>query len=395
MIDFSYTLSKLLPIVPHFFWSIALGVILTPIVNKIAYKYKALDIKSDSPIRVAKYDSEKNVIPRLGGLAVSVVFLLMIFLIYGFNAFTILMGLSVLILTVAGFLDDIYDLPAWLQFLLQFLAVALIVIVAGVRIESIDIINLTLDFSAWEYFFNHFGILYRFVFPADIITILWILVIINAMNWVAGIDALEEMMSIVAGITLSLIAIKLNRLEFVPMILVFTGALSGFTVFNLPPAKIYSGTIGNILYGFLLSVFAIEIDGKMTTSILLLAIPLVDFVWVLIGRLVSHRQYNPIKLMSISGKHHLHHRLQEMGFSNWRVLIFELSLFLVFASFAYLTAGFNISVVAGLLAFAILVILFAYLNFKNKTKAVKMKESKIEIQRLSEIKQTPDREYRY
>lgn len=395
MIDFAYTISKLLPVLPHFLISALLALLATPIISKYAFKFKALDIKAANPTRIVNMEVYENLIPRLGGLSVALVFSGLALYVYGFNSFTMVLVASVAILTVAGFLDDVYDLKPWQQFLLQFLAVVVIVVVGGVRIEDVHIGNFVLDFVGYEHFFSTLGILYKFVFPADIITILWIMIIINAMNWVAGIDALEECMSIIAGITLTLIAIKLGRLEFVPLIAIYTGALTGFTVFNLPPAKIYGGTIGNILFGFLLAVFAIKIDGKMTTSILLLAIPVVDFVWVLLGRLMKYKVYNPLKLMSINGKHHLHHRLIEMGFSNWKVLYFELSLFLIFASLAYLAAGFEIAVVAGIFAFAIIIILFAYLNVKNKARANEVIQRRVNIKKETEVKKTPDREYAY
>lgn len=395
MIDLSFTISRLLPVLPHLLISFISVLILTPVISRIAYKLKALDLKVVSGIRTSNFENVENLIPRLGGLGVSLVFTILMFLVYGFNSFTILLGISILILTVAGLLDDIYDLPAWMQFCFQLIAVALIVIVGGVRIENIQIANFSLNFIGIEYFFNVFEILFKVVFPADIITIFWIMIIINAMNWVAGIDALEELMSIIAGFTLVFIAIKLNKLEFIPLIAIYTGSLMGFTIFNLPPAKVYSGTIGNIIYGFLLSVLAIKIDGKMTTSILLLAIPLVDFIWVLLGRLVKYKVYNPVKLMSISGNHHLHHRLGEMNFSTWQILAIELSLFLMFASLAYFSAGFDIAVVAGIFSFATLVVLFGLLSYKSKRKNNIRTEKISEIKRETEIKQTPDREYRY
>lgn len=395
MIDWGYTISKLLPVLAHFSVALVLTAILTPVVSKLAFKYKALDIKLINGIRPSSLDNMDNLIPRLGGLGVAIVFTLLMYLVYGFNPFTLILGISVSILTLGGFLDDIYDLPAWAQFVFQFIAVLLIVVIGGVRIETIHIASLNIDFVWTEYFMNAFGTLFKIVLPADLITIFWIMIIINAMNWVAGIDALEELMSVIAALTLTFIAIKLNRLEFIPLIIIFAGSLSGFTLFNLPPAKIYSGTIGNIIYGFILAVMAIKIDGKMTTSILLLAIPVVDFIWVLLGRLVHYKEYNPIKLMSISGNHHLHHRLKELNFSTWQVLGFELSLFLIFAAIAYMSAGFDIAVVAGILAFASLLILFGYLSFRSKQLTRNMNEKPVEIKRETEIKQTPDREYRY
>ncbi len=109
MIDLGFTFSRLLPVLPHLLISLISVVILTPLISKLAFKYKALDLKVVSGVRTSNFENIENLIPRLGGLGVSIVFTVIMYLVYGFNFFTILLGISIGILTIAGFLDDIYD----------------------------------------------------------------------------------------------------------------------------------------------------------------------------------------------------------------------------------------------------------------------------------------------
>jgi UDP-N-acetylmuramyl pentapeptide phosphotransferase/UDP-N-acetylglucosamine-1-phosphate transferase len=266
-----------------------------------------------------------------------------------------------------------------------------VIILAGVRITGVSLFgNDIIQLDIWNYDFNFLGQLLTFSFPADLITLLWFLVIINAMNWVAGIDALEETMAWVAGLTLMFLAIKFGKTDMLELTSIFTGATIGFWFFNFPPARIFGGTVANTMLGYLLAIFAIKIDGKYTTAILLLALPLVDFLWVLIWRVVKFRQFNPLKLMSISGNHHLHHRLMEIGYSKKQTLLLEGSLFGVFAIAAYYFAGFDILAVAGVASFGLLFILFSVITIVYKRRQNRAPVAQEEVVKEEEKPDEPD-----
>lgn len=402
MFDFNYTIKELLGILPLFIVSWGIVMLITPTVGVLAKRINAIDFTSITRRRLDKGTEAKtyeHAIPRLGGLAIVVTFLAMMYYSQGFNTLTIGVGTGLSILLIVGLIDDIKNLPGSVQFLFQVIAVLSLILI-GVRIEQIDILGEIIRFDFAKFDVGILGFFFQFVFPADIITIIWFLVIINAMNWVSGIDGLEEAMAVIAGFTLMLLAIKFGNSEMLALSSIFTGSVLGFALFNYPPAHIFNGTIGNTALGYLLALLAIKIDGKMTTSLLLLALPLVDFIWVLFGRVIRYREFNPLKLMSISGKHHLHHRLMELGYSNKQVLYLEIFLFSFFAVAAYYLAGFNKFAVVGLASFSLLGFLFAILKIKRvkryskgNTKADKKKKG--EIRASQEPVQPPDKAYAY
>lgn len=400
MFDFIFTIQKLFDVAQVFGVAFVISFLLTPFIGKIAKMLKAVDMpalkrRRDDPTIATRIHNQAT--PRLGGLAVYIPFMILMFMTQGFTNLTIGIGIGLTILTLGGVIDDIKDLPGYVQILFQFAAVFCLILV-GVRILDISVMGIYLNFDSFRYTFELFGFSPLFVFPADIITIFWFLVIINAMNWVSGIDALEETMSVIAGFTLMLLSIKFGNDQIFLLSTIFTGSILGFTFFNFPPAFIFSGTVGNALMGYLLALLAIKIDGKMTTSILLLALPLVDFIWVLMYRLYKFKQFNPLKLMSISGKHHLHHRLMRIGYTSKQVLLIEVSIFCIFAIFAYYLAGFNIFAIAMLGSIVFFFLLFSLLLVHRKNLEKKEKEGKVVLKGKrngDKIEKSPEELYAY
>ncbi len=406
MLDFLYFFEKLLLVFPILVVGFGIAFFLTPWIKILAFNVGALDMPSFKRRRTDPTLDQrlhKVVVPRLGGLVIVLTFLVLMFIFGEFNSLTIGLGLGLLILTFGGFIDDVWEISGKCQFLFQLFAV-LCIVIAGVRIDSIGILGVGLDFSLYSFEFGILDYLFSFVFPADIITIFWFLVIMNAMNWVGGIDFLEEAMGLVAGFTIMLLAIKFGNDSILLLASIFTSAVLGFSVFNFPPAKIYNGNIGDIAIGYFLGIFAIELDGKMTTSILLLALPIVDFVWVLFYRVIKFKELNPLNLMTISGRHHLHHRLLDLGMSKNQVLFAELSIFSIFAVFAYYLAGFNILFIALILVFSVCCLFFAYIQYrKSQVEKIAMNAAIIEskkggkkkVVKKQEIRKDPESVYAY
>ncbi len=398
-IDINYTISQLIQVMPGFWGAFLFALILTPLIAKLAKKIGAIDLPAIDRKRTERGLETRihtKPLPRLGGLAIVIPFLILMFYLLGFDKFSIGMGISLLILTVVGIIDDRYDLHGGVQLLFQVIAV-LVIIFSGTRVLSIDIFGAYMNFERIIIPFSIFNFSTSFIFPADIFTLIWFLGIINAMNWVSGIDALEETMGWIAGLTLMLIAIKFGQNDTLAVISVFTGAVLGFWIFNFPPSKILGGTVSNTVLGFLLTLFAIKIDGKLTTTILLLALPLVDFVWVIVKRIIKYKVINPARLMTISGRHHLHHRLMELGYSDKQILLIEMSIFSMFAVAAYYFAGFNKTAVAGLMGIVALLFFFAFLTVVRQTRKKKKEEmlkTKGELKK-GEIREAPEKVYAY
>ncbi len=158
------------------------------------------------------------------------------------------------------------------------------------------------------------------------ITMLWILILTNAMNFLdnmdglsAGIGVIASMMSV--GILLLMVKDPHWSVSFV--LLLLGGSLSGFLCWNRPPASIFMGDGGSNLIGFLLATLTVsgtfyERSGSrhvILAPLCVLAIPLYDFVTVILIRLKAGR--SPFH----GDKSHFSHRLVELGLRPARAVL--------------------------------------------------------------------------
>lgn len=156
-----------------------------------------------------------------------------------------------------------------------------------------------------------------------------------------------------------------------------------FLIFAFPPQKIFTGSSGKSVYGFLICILAIVADTKISTTAMLLILPLVDFVYVIVKRYITYKPKSFGELMKISGLDHLHHQLIKLNLSRKQIVLIETSATLLLGSFAILTTGairyFTLTISLSLgIAFIV------YINIK----ASKGKEKE-------EKKQTPESKYSY
>ncbi len=250
-------------------------------------------------------------VPRAGGLAVAGAFALIGTLLVIFSA---QLGLSAgsgsaeltsdgaaalllgtLIAGVIGLIDDRYDLRARWQIIGQFL-IALIPIAFGLRIAFIS---------------NPLGA-GDLLFPDAIalgVTIFWTLGMQNSMNFIDGLDGLSGGISLFAAVTLGVIALPTSPL-LAALSFTLAGALAGFLRFNFYPASIYMGTSGILAVAYALAVLALLGTAKVAAALLILGVPIIDALFVIVGRIVAGRSpYTP-------DESHIHRRLLSYGFSH-------------------------------------------------------------------------------
>jgi UDP-GlcNAc:undecaprenyl-phosphate/decaprenyl-phosphate GlcNAc-1-phosphate transferase len=313
----------------------------------------------------------------LGGLSYLIPLLILLIAQGGFDLKIIGMAIGLAILMFIGALDDRYELPAKTQFIVQILAAA-VVVFFGVRIIDINIASLNLNFDWWHTFFDIGGTQFGIVLPADLITIFWILLIINAVNWMYGMDAIGEVMTIIASITTALLSVKAGLFGYAGISFALAGGLLGFLPFNLFPSKIIGGTAGATGNGFLLAVLSILSGAKFNNAIMLLMFPLFDMIWVVIYRIRTHVDEPFLKRPFISGKVHFHHRLMRLGFSQRKILFIETCLITAISIFGLVMSGFSNMFLFLVITLGVLVIIFTFVSL-----SVRRKEKKL----ISEIKQ--------
>ena len=274
--------------------ALVVSFLMTPVVKTFAYKVGAIDVPKDNR------RMHKTPIPRMGGLAIFAGFLIssLIFIPLGKEFRAILLG--ALILVVLGIIDDVVALKAQVKFLGQIVA-ALIPVLAGVNIHG---------------FANPFHSGYTSLGVLSVpITVLWIVGITNAVNFIDGLDGLACGVSAIATVTMFIIAVLFGESYVAFTMAALAGACLGFLPYNMNPAKIFMGDTGSMFLGYILAVTSIQGLFKMYAVIsfmvpfLILGVPFFDITFAVIRRLAKHQ--NPMT----ADRGHIHHRLIDMGLS--------------------------------------------------------------------------------
>ncbi len=350
------------------FWAFLISLIATPLVGRLAKWIGALDLPANmrKPGEDSSTRINTKVTARLGGLSIVIAIGIVLLLSeqLGFSGLSSAMGFNswgiwggVLILTLAGIYDDARDLSPFGQLISQFAAAILVVASVYVSGGNIDSVLIGNEFIA------SLGPL-----VGQILIILWIVAIMNFVNWASGIDALHGGLTSVALLTLLFIAMSNGNPFLATLIAIHLGANLGVLPFNYYPSKIFYG-FGESINGFLLAVFAISGEVKFATSLVILGLPLVDALWVAFNRIrrKAKETRSPLKLLAApmkGDKTHLHHRLLELGYSWKTVVLIELLIMSVFAIAAFFYSGFSLESLTVQLALSGsgLIIIFIIIN---------------------------------
>ena len=277
--------------------ALAVSFLTTPVVKMFAEKIGAMDVPKDDR------RMHKVPIPRLGGLAIFLGFVLSVLLLVKLDQQLqgILLGATVIV--ILGVIDDIMPLPAWIKFLVQIFA-ALIVVFHGVRVETISNPNV----------FSHDAFLELGGWSIPI-TVLWIVAITNSVNLIDGLDGLAVGVSTICSLTMLVIAIMVAEPSVAVIMAALAGGCIGFLPYNFNPAKIFMGDTGATFLGFILATVSVQGLFKFYAVIsfvvpfLILGLPLFDTAFAFLRRLF-HGQ-NPMH----ADRSHIHHRLIDMGLS--------------------------------------------------------------------------------
>lgn len=265
----------------------------TPLVKMFAQKIGAMDVPKD------ERRMHHVPIPRMGGLAIFLAFLVstLLFLKIDKEVQGILLG--AVIIVILGVLDDILTLKALPKFLVQILA-AVIVVLHDCRIEFF----MGFSLSPWLSY---------------TVSVIWIVAITNAVNFIDGLDGLAAGVSAISAGAMLVVALMLvpdgNSAASAVLLAAVVGGCVGFIPYNFNPAKIFMGDTGSTFLGFILS--SISIYGLFKTyaiisfavPFLVLGLPIFDICFAIIRR-ISKGQ-SPMH----ADRGHVHHRLIDMGFS--------------------------------------------------------------------------------
>ena len=150
------------------------------------------------------------------------------------------------------------------------------------------------------------------------LTIVWIVAVMNMVNFLDGLDGLASGVCAISGTTFAVLALSLGKVDAAVLSAVVAGACLGFLRHNFFPARIFMGDSGALVLGFTLA--SVSVAGLLKTAstvvlflpLLVLAVPIIDTSFVVLKRL-KYRQ--PI---SVADRSHLHHRFINIGFGQRR-----------------------------------------------------------------------------
>ncbi len=352
--------------------------LLTPFIGKLAIKWGAT-YKPKSRRKDKEYDNPQKAIhqqetPALGGLAVTIPLLLGLILFFRIDSFILPILIGLLVLVVGSVLDDIFNLSSKVQMLYQVLAAAIIAF-SVIDLSSISIFSSDLlDLQSSSLSTNIFSLPISFIFPGDLLLMIWILLCINSVKWVGGLPGLVESYTMIIILLIFIIGIRTFSLFSSTVSILIAGSLISLIFFAFPPPKIMSGSSGKSIYGFLISILAIISGAKFSTTLMLLALPIVDAIYVVVYRYITYKPKNPLDLMKINDTSHLHHQLFKLGFTNVQVLLIETSISLLLGSFAILSTG-ALRYFALIFGIASVIIFVVYINYRAKQKVEKNEDS--------------------
>ena len=332
--------------------ALVISFISTPLARAFARKVGAVDVPKDAR-RVHDHP-----IPRLGGLAIFIGFIMgvVLFAEMDMQLRGILLG-SVIIVTV-GAVDDVTPLPAMLKLVVQIVA-ALVAVYFGVRIEML---SNPLFWSDVEYI--KFGV---WSVP---ITVIWIVGITNSVNLIDGLDGLAVGVSAIASLTMLVISLVLGQWNIAIILAALVGACLGFMPYNLNPARIFMGDTGALLLGYVLAT--VSVTGLLkfyaiisfAVPLLALGLPIFDTVFAIIRRLLKGQ--NPM----LPDRGHFHHRLIDMGLSQKQAvaILYAISAVLGLSAVLITTSG-EMKAVVLIFAFCVAIAIGVAIIYKREETA--------------------------
>lgn len=270
--------------------SFAVALVITPLLRRMSIRFGLLDVPNDRSSHVVPT-------PRSGGVAIlaGIVAASVAFHATQERAMVVILAAAIFVATFS-FIDDVKHIRPSLRFVLQILAAAVAVFVAGAKLSSL----------ALPYRDVPLGIV------GAVLSIFWIAGVINANNFMDGINGIAAVQAIVASVAVGAMLCRAGDMHGAVLAAALAGATAGFLPWNFPSGKIFMGDVGSASIGFLLG--ALILRASAHTGIIAAALPffpfLFDSTWTLIRRArrgdrlsVAHREHLYQRLTQLTGTH--------------------------------------------------------------------------------------------
>jgi len=279
-----------------------LSVVIVPLIRKFCIKKGFVDLPNERKVH-------RRPTPRLGGIAIwlctVLAFIIVVLTKVDYPNGNCLSGIIIggSLMFLLGLVDDLYDLPPGLKLFIQ-IGAALIAFLLGVKVDIIS---------------NPFGDPLMLGILSLPITLLWLVGITNAVNFIDGLDGLAGGVVTIIAVTLGVVAIFTNQPASALIAALLAGSVMGFLLFNFYPARIFMGDSGALFSGFVLAGLSVTgvvkgVAVSVLLPILIFSVPLMDMSFSVFRRLL--RGANPM----CADKDHIHHKLIKSGLSQNRAV---------------------------------------------------------------------------
>ena len=287
--------------------------------------------------------------PRIGGIgiAISVLIFLLFWLLMGKgdSSFFAAAFLGSFIAFTTGLVDDVKNMKFYIKLFLQILC-AVIIIGFGWRLDFINI------------------------FWGNIITLFWVLLVMNGFNFMDGMDGQAGIFSL--SVFLLMLIATYSFSDFFSLsllLLLLIGCTFGFLIFNFPPAKTFLGDCGSQFLGFVIAFLSIYIVNVTQGSVpfLALVIILLPFLYDVIYTII--RRIKRGENILLAHRSHLYQRLMITGMTHRQVLkrvVFTYLLCFVF-SILYIKSSDLLRLLLVFLSGATMFLYTKYVIYKEKT----------------------------
>lgn len=348
----------------YFLGALVISFFLTLLTKRFATRWHVVDEPAVDPSR--KF--HQHAVPLLGGwpLVITINVCIVLALVTtellntSFLSNRQILGivLASFCVVIGGTLDDIKRLKPGLQLLFPACA-ALLLVAFGIGIDFITnpfggVIMLNQHSIR---LFSLSGIPYSLTLFGDLFVFIWMMVVMYSTKLLDGLDGLSTGVGTIGAFMIFFLSLTktVSQPGTALLAIIIAGAFAGFLLLNKAPAKIFLGEAGSLLVGFYLGLLAIISGGKIATALLILALPVLDVVFVVLTRLF--RGQNIFK----ADRSHLHFRLRDKGLSQNQVvfiyyvitLFFGVSALFIQTSLKFLFIILALFTSLGLLFFAL------------------------------------------
>ena len=262
--------------------------------------------------QINERSSHRKIVPRAGGISIVITFFIGMMAIYFLGDSThikkgYMQGFifSSLLIAAISFYDDIKNKSAIFKFISQLLAV-LIVLWSGIVLDKMDLPILgTVDLEWGGY----------------LLSLLWILGLTNAYNFMDGLDGLIGGVTVIAGLYfMGITYYQGSHFVYISSYTLVAGA-AGFLILNMPPAKVFMGDVGSVFIGFTFATLAIIASRYDSAHTSFLVVPLLlfniiyDVIFTMVRRLLNGEN------ITQAHNKHLYQLMNQIGYTHLEVTL--------------------------------------------------------------------------